>query len=198
MAVNISRKHSPYHKDVWRSVLSTDQEMIPVTNAKDVNAQYFLVNDEFRLSDLKTAAQCTRSLQATRTAWCSQSAGSSRTVCSSPVFGPVASRPPHCARHEYYYSRGSSHGLWLVGIPPRILNCSIDEGKYLGSRSGCLTLTHWLGRWVDFVAGLDAVEIVSASNRVRFPDYPASSLVTTLTELSRSSMNKEKIYNIDQ
>jgi len=48
--------------------LSTDQDMIPVTNAKDANAQYFLVNDEFRLSDLKTAAQCTRSLQTTRTA----------------------------------------------------------------------------------------------------------------------------------
>jgi len=31
--------------------------MIPVTNVKDAHAQYFLVNDEFRLADLRTSAQ---------------------------------------------------------------------------------------------------------------------------------------------
>jgi hypothetical protein len=102
-AVNISRKHSPYHKDVWGSALSTDQEMTPVTNAKDAHAQYFLVKDEFRLSDLRPSAQCSCSIQATRTAWCSQSSSTSRTVCSRPVLGPIASRPPRCSRHEYYY-----------------------------------------------------------------------------------------------
>ena len=101
-AVNISRKHLPYHKDVWGSVLSIGQEMIPVTNAKDSHAQNFLVNGEFRLSELRASSQCTRSLQATRIAWCSSSSSTSRRVCSSPVLGPIASRSPHCARHEYY------------------------------------------------------------------------------------------------
>lgn len=101
--VNISRKHPPYHKDVWGSVLSTDQEMIPVTNVKDAHAQYFLVNDGFRLSDLRASALCTFSLQATQIALCSQSSSTSSTACSSPVLGPIVNRPPHCARHEYYY-----------------------------------------------------------------------------------------------
>ena len=42
--------------------------MIPSGNAIDAHAQHFVVNDEKVLLMLKTFAECTRSLQATRNA----------------------------------------------------------------------------------------------------------------------------------
>jgi hypothetical protein len=45
--------------------MSTDQEMISARNAIDAHAQYFVVNNEFLVPNLKTLALCTLSLYVT-------------------------------------------------------------------------------------------------------------------------------------
>jgi hypothetical protein len=82
----------------FSTLLSTDQEMSPARNAYEAHAQYFLANDEHLLPMLKTLAQYTCWIHATRNDGCFQPAclSSSRTVCrsvactsSSPVVRPT-------------------------------------------------------------------------------------------------------------
>jgi len=86
------------------------------------------------------------------------------------------------------------HFTWLWGIAPRIL--------YLGTRWRWVVSlmplpfypgerdpgNHWRGGWVGPTAGLDAVAKTNDTWPCRelSPCRPARSLVTTLTELSRS------------
>ena len=66
-------KHCAKSTTFMFKVLSTDQEMIHASNAIDVHAQHFVVNEKMLLPILKAFAQYTRSLHATRIAGCFQS-----------------------------------------------------------------------------------------------------------------------------
>jgi hypothetical protein len=81
-------------------VLSTDIEMIPGMDAIDAHAQGYVANDELLIAILKTFAQCTGSLHATRNARSIQCVCGTRTVFR-PVTPPVANSSPHRARHAH-------------------------------------------------------------------------------------------------
>jgi hypothetical protein len=88
-------------------ILSTDQEMVRARNVIDTHAQGFVANDALLQSILSTFAHCSRSLDATRTAWCCQFVwGSSYRLLllpnSSPVVFPVCNSPSHRTKHAYH------------------------------------------------------------------------------------------------
>lgn len=103
---------------------STDKEKIPSTKMTNAHAQYFLVNNVLLLPNLKTFAQLTRSIHATRNASYFQSVRSSRTVCrcyKSLYSGASQSeQPSHRARHAPPLS-GSSPYLPCINTVQRFL-----------------------------------------------------------------------------
>jgi len=79
----------------------TDRQTVNTTKMTNEHAQYFLVNNQLLLPNLKAFAQFTLSQHATRNALCFQSVSSSRTVCRCPNRCLPQSTPPHNIRHAH-------------------------------------------------------------------------------------------------
>jgi hypothetical protein len=83
-------------------LLSTDQNMIPASNAIEAHKQGFVANVELLLSIVEALAQRTRSLNATRNAWyfslCVVAKLPIAPTSSTPVIPATASSPP--AQHH--------------------------------------------------------------------------------------------------